>query len=592
MKRFTYIFLATVLVVNSLIFQPVVGATDGALSDPVETSLKSPIDGTEPLTEIQEAVEQTPQTAFAEVVDEKKELTPQPVAIASPQTPEPVTVTPQLQYLPVYENDLLLSSFKFTRSKGYEFVEIYNSSDDFIDLSNIRIILLASSADDDYQCEIQLDGFLKPKSYLGYAESLSGVEANNADVQKFTICPGMSNADLDKSIQVVRGGSVIEQVHVESGDMPVNVASKAWRRSTFGTTTRTGKLSVDFKVATDNKLNSSQLYFPIENLPFKVVEVLASIDRDCSSSDFDQLMAGCRKYIKVINPGNEPIDLSEFVLRTGTPGTSSTSANSSRLSGILGVGDFATIYQAIDNEPLIISSEGSVWFEDIYGLKVYPTDIAYSGSDNAANIGKTWAYFGDSEKWSWGDPSPLTVENTLYVEPTIPVEPGKGSIELVPCRDDQYRSQETNRCRNIVVASVPKACKEGQYRSEETGRCRSIVATVASVLKPCADDQFRNPTTGRCKKIASAEDILQPCDSGYERNPETNRCRKVAIAASSVPDVPYAVASVQDGPKAFAAWWAVGGVVVLALAYAGWEWREELKRVANRIRSQLSSRNK
>ncbi len=592
MKRFTYIVLATVLVVNSLTFQPVVGATDGVPPDPVEISSEPHIGDIELAPDVQEAVESTPQPAIANVVDEKKEPASQPVASVSPQTQEPATVTPQLQYLPVYENDLLLSSFKFTKTKGYEFVEIYNTSDDFIDLSNIRLILLASSLDGDYQCEIELDGFLKPKSYLGSAENLSGIETSNPDVQKFTICPGMSAADLDKSIQVVRGGSVIEQVHIESGDMPANVASKAWRRSTFGTTTRTGKLSVDFKAATDNKLNSSQLYFPIENLPFKVVEVLASIDRDCSSSDFDQLMAGCRKYIKITNPGDEPIDLSEFVLRTGTPGTSSTSANSSRLSGILGVGDFATIYQAIDNEPLIISSEGSVWFEDIYGLKVYSTDIAYSGSDNAANIGKTWAYFGDSEKWSWGDPSPLTIENTLYVEPTIPVEPGKGSVELVPCRDDQYRSPETNRCRNIVVASVPKACKEGQYRSEETGRCRSIVATVASVLKPCADDQFRNPSTGRCKKIASAEDIVQPCDSGYERNPETNRCRKVVVEASSVPDVPFAVANASDGSKSFAAWWAIAGVGVLALAYAGWEWRDDLKRAAGRIRSRFSLRGK
>lgn len=592
MKRFTCIVLATVLVVNSLAFQPVAGATDGALLEPIETSPVLAIDNTEQSPDIQEIVESTPEPVIVKVAQEKEEIVPQPAAVAGPQTPEPVTVTPQLQYLPVYENDILLSSFKFTRTKGYEFVEIYNTSDDFIDLSNIRIILLASSIDDDYQCEIQLDGFLKPKSHLGYTESLSGIETGNPDVQRFTICPGMSTADLDKSIQVVRGGSVIEQVHVESGDMPANVASKAWRRSTFGTTTRTGKLSVDFKVATDNKLNSSQLYFPIESLPFRVVEVLASIDKDCSSSDFDQLMAGCRKYIKITNPSDSPIDLSNFILRTGTPGTSSTSANSSQLSGVLGAGDFATIYQAIDNEPLIISSEGSVWFEDIYGLKVYPTDIAYSGSDNAANIGKTWAYFGDEEKWSWGDPSPLTVENTLYVEPTISVEPGKGSVELVPCRDDQYRSLETNRCRNIVVASAPKACKDGQYRSEETGRCRSIVATVASVLKPCADDQFRNPSTGRCKRIASAEDIIQPCDSGYERNPETNRCRKAVVLASSVPDVPFAVASVQDGSKAFAAWWAVGGVGVLALAYAGWEWRDDLKRAAGRVRLKFSSRSK
>lgn len=147
---------------------------------------------------------------------------------------------------------------------------------------------------------------------------------------------------------------------------------------------------------------------------------------------------------------------------------------------------------------------------------------------------------------------------------------------LVACRDDQYRSEETNRCRAIASAGrtlVP--CKEGQYRSEETNRCRSL-ASVVSSLKPCADDQFRNPATNRCKKIASTDDTsLADCGEGRERNPTTNRCRNIVKATPTKAD--FAVQPTAQAAGAVWGWWALGGVTLLALGYAGWEWRYELR---------------
>ncbi len=96
---------------------------------------------------------------------------------------------------------------------------------------------------------------------------------------------------------------------------------------------------------------------------------------------------------------------------------------------------------------------------------------------------------------------------------------------------------------------------------------------AASVLKPCADDQFRNPATNRCKTIASSDDVTD-CGEGRERNPVTNRCRNVV--RSDVPAAAFAVEPIKDGASAFVGWWALGGVVSIALGYGGWEWRREI----------------
>lgn len=155
--------------------------------------------------------------------------------------------------------------------------------------------------------------------------------------------------------------------------------------------------------------------------------------------------------------------------------------------------------------------------------------------------------------------------------------------ELKPCGPGEYRSTETNRCRKTVVASSTLTpCKPGQYRNPETNRCRSLAST-ASTLTPCKPGQYRNPETNRCKSLASEASTLKPCEPGYERNPETNRCRKVLGTNTDVPAAAFAVEPISDDARTLTAWWALGGVVILGLAYAGWEWRNELWRWIGRI---------
>ncbi|HEY8992856.1 MAG TPA: lamin tail domain-containing protein [Candidatus Microsaccharimonas sp.] len=147
-----------------------------------------------------------------------------------------------------------------------------------------------------------------------------------------------------------------------------------------------------------------------------------------------------------------------------------------------------------------------------------------------------------------------------------------------PCAANQYRSPETNRCRLLTTLGVAVTpCKDGQYRSEETNRCRNI-ATDAKTIVPCDEDQERNPETQRCRKIAAA---AQPaaCKEGQERNLDTNRCRTI----TKMPTADYAVlgAETKSGGNWYI-WAAVGGVLLLALGYAIWEWHEELARFCRR----------
>lgn len=154
------------------------------------------------------------------------------------------------------------------------------------------------------------------------------------------------------------------------------------------------------------------------------------------------------------------------------------------------------------------------------------------------------------------------------------------AVVTVDCGEGRERNPATGRCRNIPTDKELAPCKDGQYRSEETNRCRSIATTAASVLKPCADDQFRNPATNRCKKIASTEELAD-CGEGRERNPETNRCRNVLSTA--MPTAAFAPEAVTQTAQSMLGWWALGGVTLVALGYAGWQWRFEVSRALRRI---------
>ena len=509
----------------------------------------------------------------------KVAVQPEPALASQPTVP---TVTPPTQSVPApfavaASETVLVSAFKITPQYGYDFVELHNASDTMTAVEGMSIHLRYSTLapERDYECQIELHGYIRPNSYVTYT-----TRGDNDVAYTVSGCPH-PGADLyDKEIVVMRGTQTTEIVRIGASDM--SMTAKQWERKAFTASGRTGILTNDFKESS-RAAYTSGLYETPTAPTLDFLEVFPHADL-CSSGDVSPT---CHPYIKVKNTGTSPVDLSRYRLRSGTPGATSSKYNTSSLSGTIAAGEYKVITTAADGKPLALNAEdGTTWLEDAYGLATYANDDApYHDAELAAQAGKSWAFDSETKSWRWATPSPYAGQNTF-------VEPGEGDVvmdvsTLKPCADNQYRSLETNRCRSLVSSTSLTPCKEGQYRSEETNRCRSIASVAAAVLKPCADDQFRNPTTGRCKKIAAADDIPQPCAEGKERNPETNRCRNVV---KSVPPAAYAVEPVKQGAAAFVGWWALGGMASIALGYAAWEWRDEARRGIKRVATLLSRR--
>ncbi len=474
---------------------------------------------------------------------------------------------PVLQPLPIQNNDILIYALEYTNDRGFGLVEIANPTDKYITLNDAELVLSSTGKDSDATedlCRVPIGGIMSPRSRLLLKRAdITGIASPPATIiySGCTVTPGNN---YDKTIALLRSGSTTERV-----DMPHESTGVYERRAISAASARTGIFATDFIQRSGYAWQAHYLYEPPDTIPLQVIEVLPTTKKGCSAEAYGLFEAGCREYVKVENGSDQPVDLATLRLRYGTPnGTTGV-----RLGGVVPAGGFMTIYTALDGKQLTLPAEGAIWFEDAMQTIEYPTGIAYAGADLAANLGKSWALF--EAGWDWGEPSPGSVENIMRL-PTVG-KPSTATKELVPCKDGQYRSEETNRCRNIALAGdTLKACKEGQYRSEETNRCRSLAADVAKTLKPCADDQFRNPDTGRCKKIAADDEVLKPCQAGYERNPATNRCRKIRDAGVLGAKAEYPVQPYDQGAVATATWWVVGALAALAAGYGVWEWRSEI----------------
>lgn len=536
----------------------------------------------------------TPIIATSEVavdaVDDK--LLPQAVQVVEPAL-LPVVVEPAaIQPLPspvVANDDVLISAFRFTHLKGYDYIELFNTSDEIVDVRDMSIKLLYSDTVSDFECNIVLRGYILPQKYVTFAQATSNVMPLDG-VYAMDGCDSPTSDAYDKEIQVYRGAQLIESVRITASDFTpsTTLTSKAWVRSGFTATYREGTMTSDFKAYNRSVANTpdivytSYLYEPPNVSAGMITEIMPN-PKLCTIVDVD---VACSKYVKIVNTTDAPIDLTNYRLRSGGRDEKSSVYNTSYLSGVVMPNSYLVVSKDANGAPLALDAdEATTWFEDVFGVAVYDSGAAiYVDGDTVAHQGKSWAHVTDDEGgtlWQWTTAAPLTLENVYYVAPVID-EPGKGALDIKPCRDGQYRSEETGRCRSIALAGdTLTACKEGQYRSEETNRCRSIATTVAAELKPCGDDQFRNPLTGRCKKIASTDDIIQPCDAGYERNVATNRCRKIQV--TDMPLAAFPVETIKQSATSAVSWWALGGVLFLAASRGVWEWRHELLALSRRI---------
>lgn len=320
-----------------------------------------------------------------------------------------------------------------------------------------------------------------------------------------------------------------------------------------------------------------------------------------------------RQFIEIYNSSDDPVDLGGCILMTNR----STSRQYILPSEDLSPGGYRVVYIEDTNLTLTKTTKGKVYLLSSDSTEVDSVSYEYLAVDTSWALineddwrqtftltpgsANTYAQYAPCNEGYYRSEETGRCRKIVVDTPSADCPTGKernpetnrcrnvggSGSALVPCRAGQYRSPETNRCRSVGVASsslVP--CKPGQERNPETNRCRKVGANSAQ-LKPCKPGQERNPETNRCRKIGGNASKLKPCKPGQERNPDTNRCRN--IRDGTVPSAAFAAVPVSDSSSATAGWWVLGVVAAFSVGYATWEWRSEVMTGLRRVRSILTT---
>jgi hypothetical protein len=426
------------------------------------------------------------------------------------------------------DSPVIITGYSITNAR-LDYVQLYNEEDRPISLDNWRLEYLMEGQSEPL-VSIALSEWVAPTNYLLVADSLV---VSNPDFM-FTMADPNGSVPVKLRIVPAHGSEFTShEINVSNGVRQRNISAS------------TGAYLSTFSVATNPTLYGGGFYDFLIATNLQFSEIVAH-PRKCSPLE---TTLDCVDYVKLYNPTTSPIDLSQFRLRVGYVGQNPSSSNTFILTGTLLPGEYVVVAQDFDNQSISLTNSGSfIWLEDTYGIIRYDnTVMEYPNAGADSKQGWAWAYDTGDGQWKWtSQPTPRNAPSVFV----LPVETKKAAAQksLVPC-------------------------KEGQYRSEETNRCRSIAST-ASTLTPCKEGQERNPETNRCRLVAGVSTELKPCEPGQERNPDTNRCRKVT--GGDIPGAAFAVQETPESGGSFVGWWALAGVGALAAGYGVWEWRREL----------------
>lgn len=464
-------------------------------------------------------------------------ITIQPAGAVGVVAPAPIQ--------PKVDSPILVTGYAFNGPKLL-YVQLFNSSNEVIAVENWAVEYTISGQLAPVEVG-KLSGNIKPGGYVVVGEKASTPAADFG----YEIAIPDGAAGNVNGIKLIPAGNYAETAIVVKSDASLGY----WKRNISASTGSYLSTFSSFVPDSTFVLYGKGLYEPAETATLQFTEILAN-PRNCSPLE----QAGeCLDFVKFYNPTSLPVDLSQFRLRVGYFGQNATSNNTFVLAGVVPAGGYFTTQTSADNRPISLTNSGSyVWLEDTYGMKRYDATVTeYPDASSDTKKGQAWAYDITDGTWKWTLQPNAAHGASIFVLPEPP-KPKVTAASLTPC-------------------------KEGQYRSEETNRCRSL-ATATTALAPCDDDEERNPATNRCRKIASlTNQELVPCKEGQERNPETNRCRN--IAATSPPDTAFKAEPIAETGKAFMGWWALGGVGLLAVGYGIWEWRQEMLGAVQKVAS-------
>lgn len=254
-----------------------------------------------------------------------------------------------------------------------------------------------------------------------------------------------------------------------------------------------------------------------------------------------------KEFIEIYNPNNLDIDLSRYQLLIGQtlekiypfPAGSHISAHS---------------YLSFTNAEV--------------GFSLLNTSSRVQLQGEGDVVDESPAYLDPDEDTSWG------IVDGMWQYTNHPT-PGSDNLSL-----GDLGGEESPESENETTSSL-KPCNENQYRSPETNRCRNLETATTKTQTPCKDGQYRSEETNRCRNIAIASDEPAPCKEGQERNPETNRCRTIKVVSQA--DYGVLGATTSKEANNWYIWLAIGGIILLALGYSVWEWRFEIGKLFHKL---------
>lgn len=482
---------------------------------------------------------------------------------------------------------LLITGYSFS-GHSLRYVQLYNSSGSVVSLDDWRVSL--EYAPSGQQTYATLAGNVAPGKYVTIANETTVPTAT------FTFIDTNPTSDpIPTSVSLLAPASSNYLNEVATPSITSTTPRVTGTPATFyfarNISSSTGNFLSTFTAFIPSPtfgLISDGLYVAPVSPSLQTIEIYPDA-KACSPIETDP---ACMDYVKLLNTSTAPIDLTQFRLRTGQYGSTSTNSNTAKLSGVLLPGHSESF-------SLNLSASGSwVWLEDAYGSMVYESSLQ-SYPSSSGHEQQAWS-MDNQGVWQWtAFATPGDTPNVFA--PAVPVNQCSGVIvnEIAAnvATEDQYIELfnpssvpmdlsgciiQTNRSTTNQYVFSNEALEPGAFRtvyikdtnltltkttsgtvyilsSDGMSEADSVyyenlaentswamvqgqwVQTYA--ITPMAENMWlqypacesgynRNLETGLCNKITVAGSLTTTCGDGKQLNPDTNRCRSIVATTS------------------------------------------------------------
>lgn len=486
-----------------------------------------------------------------------------------------------------------------------EFIELHNDSAEAILLSDIELRYFNStvpSEDTVPQTQIIDAGYLEPDARIVFIKDVSKIP-NSLPIEFSSL------ADSGGRLQLVKESIIVDELAWTSTQSVASPSSSPpiLFQCTTSSISCTSNKVLSFDKSYDSLLGYTSSSWvlgepnpesSLTTVPITDEEPVIEDDSnsepipanpDCEAILITEILPNPEgsdtegEFIELYNPTDHAIIMNDCSLQT-----SSNSKIYSLDSVEIQPGVYVAFYGARTALTLPNTAGGSVWLiaNDVELQSVqYPASLEDNQSWILSELGWVTTYTATPDQPNQIVSVKPCADGQIRNEATGRCQKQAVAVSTVfsACEPGQTRNPVTNRCRAETTSNGLMPCSIGQERSLETNRCRTVNTAVAALV-PCKEGQERNATTNRCRNIVQ-DTVLSACPNGQERSMETNRCRKISV---SVPQTLAAVTDLETPASEFGPeWWIAGSITTLALGYALYEWRYDIKSFVRQVQTKL-----